>query len=109
MVSFNLGELLTQPAALCFLLPVNAFSPMVLRLVTIALAFIILKGVVAQARSQGWHPVHFAAGATMPVILLWNYTLVGRFLAPFLPVLLFGAWREIGWVVRTGARVVRLP
>ena len=107
MVSFNLGELLTQPAVLCFLLPVNAFSPLVLRLVAIAVSFVILKGVVTQARSHGWHPVHFAAVATMPIILLWNYTLVGRFLAPFLPVLLFGAWREIRWVIGTGVQVIR--
>ena len=107
MVSFNLGELLTQPAALCFLLPVNAFSPMAFRLVAIAVSFVILKGVVAQARSHGWHPVHFAAAATVPIILLWNYTLVGRFLAPFLPLLLFGAWREIRWVTRTGVQVIR--
>ena len=107
MVSFNLGELLTQPAALCFLLPVYAFSPMAFRLVSISVSFVILKGVVTQARSHGWHPVHFAAAATVPIILLWNYTLVGRFLAPFLPVLLFGAWREIDWVTRTGVRVIR--
>ena len=107
MVSFNLGELLTQPAALCFLLPVNAFSPMELRLIAIAVSFVILKGVVAQARSRGWHPVHFAAVATMPIILLWNYTLVGRFLAPFLPLLLLGAWREIRWVMGTGVQVIR--
>ncbi len=107
MVSFNLGELLTQPAVLCFLLPVNAFSPLVLRLVAIAVSFVILKGVVAQARSHGWHPVHVAAVATMPIILLWNYTLVGRFLAPFLPVLLLGAWREIKWVIETGVQVIR--
>ena len=107
MVSFNLGELLTQPAALCFLLPVNAFSPMAFRLVAIAVSFVILKGVVTQARSHGWHPVHFAAAATAPIILLWNCTLVGRFLAPFLPLLLFGAWREIRWVMGTGVQVIR--
>ncbi len=107
MVSFNLGELLTQPAALCFLLPVNAFSPMVLRLIAIAVSFVILKGVVRQARSHGWHPVHFAAAATMPIILLWNYTLVGRFLTPFLPLLLLGTWREIRWVMGTGVQVIR--
>ena len=66
MVSFNLGELLTQPAVLCFLLPVNAFSPMVSRLVAIAVSFVILKGVVTQARSHGWHPVHVAAVVTCP-------------------------------------------
>ena len=40
-----------------------------LRLVAAAVSFVILKGVVTQARSHGWRPVRFAAAATMPIIL----------------------------------------
>ena len=107
MVSFNFTELLRQPAALCFLLPVQAFSPLLLQMPAIALSFIVVKGVVGQVRARGWHPAHSALVFTIPFVLLWNYTLMDRFLLPFLPILLAGAYREVSWILRETREVIR--
>ena len=53
MVSFNFAELLKQPAMLCFLLPAQAFSHMLLQMLAIALSFVVVKGVVGQVRACG--------------------------------------------------------
>ena len=107
MVSFNFTELLKQPAMLCFLLPAQAFSPMLLKMLAIALSFVVVKGVVGQVRACGWHPAHSALAFTIPFVLVWNYTLMDRFLLPFLPIFLAGAYREVRWVLRATREVLR--
>ena len=107
MVSFNFAELLKQPAMLCFLLPAQAFSPMLFQMLAIALSFVVMKGVVGQARACGWHPAHSALVFTIPFVLLWNYTLMDRFLLPFLPIFLAGAYREVRWVLRETREAIR--
>ncbi len=107
MVSFNFAELLKQPAILSFLLPAQAFSPMLLQMLAIALSFVVVKGVVGQVRAYGWHPAHSALGFTIPFVLVWNYTLMDRFLLPFLAIFLAGAYREVRWVLRATREVIR--
>ena len=107
MASFNFTELLKQPAMLCFLLPAQAFSPMLLQMLAIALSFVVVKGVVGQVRACGWHPAYSALGFTIPFVLVWNYTLMDRFLLPFLPLFLAGAYREVRWVLGTTLEVIR--
>ncbi len=107
MVSFNFVELLKQPSMLCFLLPAQAFSSMWLQMLAIALSFVVIKGVVGQVRACGWHPAHSALVFTIPFVLVWNYTLMDRFLLPFLPIFLAGAYREVQWVLRETREAIR--
>ena len=107
MVSFNFVELLKQPSMLCFLLPAQAFSSMWLQMLAIALSFVVIKGVVGQVRACGWHPAHSALVFTIPFVLVWNYTLMDRFLPPFLPIFLAGAYREVQWVLRETREAIR--
>ena len=107
MVSFNFAELLKQPAMLSFLLPAQAFSPMLLQMLAVALSFVVVKGVVGQVRAHGWHAAHGALGFTIPFVLVWNYTLMDRFMLPFLPIFLAGAYREVEWVLRATGEVIR--
>ena len=44
---------------------------------------------------MGLHPVHLAALFYLPIVLLWNYLLMGRFWLPFLVVFLAGASHEL--------------
>ena len=109
MVSFNFVELLKQPAIFCFLLQAQAFSPMLLQMLAIALSFVVVKGVVGQVRDFGWHPAHSTLAFTIPFVLVWNYTLMDRFLLPFLPIFLAGAYREVHWVLRESREAIRRP
>ena len=80
---------------------------MLLQMLAIALSFVVVKGVVGQVRAFGWHPAHSALVFTIPFALVWNYTLMDRFLLPFLPIFLAGAYREVQWVLRATREVIR--
>ena len=108
MASFNFGELLKHPAAVSFLLPVVGFEGgFFLNLVAVTLSLGIAKGAVALARLNGLHPLHWALFFTVPVTIVWNYTLLDRFLLPFLPLFLAGAYYEIRWILESVAEVFR--
>ena len=107
MALFNLWELLKQPAAVCFLLPVVGFEGGFLQAVAVALSLGIAKGAFGLARLNGLHPLHLALFFTVPVTIAWNYTLLDRFLLPFLPLLLAGAYHEIRSILESVVEVFR--
>ena len=93
-VQFNLVEMLKAPAMLCFHLPVGGFQGGLWQAVAIAISFLIVKGVFRERGPRTWHGVHFALLCHVPIVLLWNYTLMERLLLPFLPLFLLGAVAE---------------
>ena len=107
MASFNFWELLKQPAAVSFLLPVVGFEGGFLQAVAVALSLGIAKGAFGLARLNGLHPLHLALFFTVPVTIAWNYTLLDRFLLPFLPLLLAGAYHEIKSILESVVEVFR--
>ncbi len=108
MAQFNVMELLKHPAAVSFLLPVVGFEGgFLLNLVAVALSLGIAKGAFGLARLNGLHPLHWALFFTIPVTIVWNYTLLDRFLLPFLPLFLAGAYNEIKWILESVAEVFR--
>ncbi len=108
-----LGELLKHPAIACFMLPASGFASPWLQAVAIVLTAGIVKGAVASARavtserSWGWRPIHFTFLFYLPVILIWNYALMSRFLLPFVPLFLLGAAVEFGGLGKTIGQTIR--
>ena len=107
MASFNFWEVMKQPAAVCFLLPVIGFEGGFLQAVAVALSLGIAKGALGLARLNGLHPLHVALFLTVPVTIAWNYTLLDRFLLPFLPLFLAGAYQEIKSILESVVEVFR--
>ena len=109
MAKFNVGELLKHPAAVSFLLPVVGFEGgFMLNLVAVALSLGIAKGAFGLARLNGLHPLHWALFFTIPVTIVWDYTLLDRFLLPFLPLFVAGAYNEIKWILESAVEVFRV-
>ena len=107
MAEFNAKELLKHPAAVSFLLPVVGFEGGFLQAVAIALSLGIAKGAFGLARLNGLHPLHLALFFTVPVTIVWNYTLLDRFLLPFLPLFVAGAYHEIKSILESVVEVFR--
>ncbi len=93
-VQFNLVEMLKAPAMLCFHLPIGGFQGGWWQAAAIAISFLIVKGVFRERGPRSWHGVHFALLCHVPIVLLWNYTLMERLLLLFLPLFLWGAVAE---------------
>jgi hypothetical protein len=55
----------------------------------------MVSGMIRQARTHGWKPIHFALPFYCVIVLAWPYPLMGRFLLPFLPLFLAGLWTEL--------------
>ena len=108
MAKFNAGELLKHPAAVSFLLPVVGFEGgFFLNLAAVTLSLSMAKGAFGLARLNGLHPLHLALFFTIPVTIAWNFPLLDRFLLPFLPLFLAGAYHEIKWILESVAEVFR--
>ena len=108
MVTFHFGELLRHPAAMTFHIPVVGFSGgIVLRALSVAVSMGIAKGLWTLARSRGFHPAVLTFVATLPIVIVWNFALLDRFLLPFLPLFLAGAYTEIRFVARSALDVLR--
>ena len=108
-LGFNLLELLKTPATLCYLVPAAGFADGIWQAIAVALSVAILRGAFPGARPAAWHPIHFLFLFYVPVVLLWNYTLMERFLLLFLPLLLWGALQEGGKVFGAVRNVFRKP
>ncbi len=108
MATFHFGELLRHPAAMTFHIPVVGFSGgIVLRALSVAVSMGIAKGLWTLARSRGFHPAVLTFVATLPIVIVWNFALLDRFLLPFLPLFLAGAYTEIRFVARSALDVLR--
>jgi len=73
----------------------------------IALSVGIVRGVFRGARSVTLHPLAGAFVLYLPVVLLWNFSLAGRFLLLFVPFLYHGAAQEIGALLRPAREAFR--
>ena len=102
-----LGELLKHPAIACFMLPATGSASSWLQAATITVTAGIVKGAVTSAKTHGWRPIHFTFLFYLPVILIWNYALMSRFLLPFVPLFLLGAAVEFGGLWKTIVQTVR--
>jgi hypothetical protein len=94
-VQMALTETLKHPAIAVFQLPATGFVSMPLAIIAIAVSAGIVAGVAIRARKEGLHPIHVAAVCYLPIVLLWNYLLMGRFWLPFLTLFLAGASHEL--------------
>lgn len=90
-----LTEMLKHPAVAVFQIPATGTVLYPLAILAIAITVGIVVGIVARAREHGVHAVHFAALFYVPIVLLWNYLLMGRFWLPFLMLFLAGASHEL--------------
>jgi hypothetical protein len=108
-LGFNLLELLKTPATLCYLVPAAGFADGIWQALAVALSVAILRGAFPEARPAAWHPIHFLFLFYLPIVLLWNYTLMERFLLLFLPLFLWGALQESGKVFGAVRNVFRQP
>ncbi len=106
LVTFNFREMLKQPAIAVFNLPASGFAGFGWQLAAVALSFAIVKGMVGLAR-QSRHSAFAVLGFYAAVVLVWNYTLMDRFFAWALPLLLAGAWFEISRLARTTRELFR--
>ena len=95
MFGVNLRRFLLAPAEFC-LFPALGDESYAGVLFNISLGAGILAGIVRQARSGGgrWMPIHFILFFYTPIVLLWNYSLMDRFLQLFLPLFYAGLWVE---------------
>lgn len=95
-VQFNGLELLKFPAVDVFLYNAEGMASMYMQTTAIAISAAILHGVYVRAQKCGYSSLHWMAICYVPVILLWNYTLMSRFWLAFMPLFLVGAAAELG-------------
>ena len=108
MAVFNFGELIRYPAAMTFFLKVVGFSGgLMLRAASVAVSIGMAKGLWTLVRSRGLHPAVLGLVATLPIVIVWNYSLVDRLLILFLPLFLAGAWTEMRYVVGSAVDILR--
>ena len=94
MVQSNLGDFLKSPASLCLFPQLGGDESFAGFLLAVTLTAGIWIGVVRQARSQEWKPIHFVLPFYIAVTLLWNFSLIDSYLLAFLPLLYAGLWIE---------------
>jgi hypothetical protein len=73
----------------------------------IAASVVVLRGVWGTAQQGGLRPWHWAFLASMPISLAWNYPLFERFWAPWVPLLVAGAFFEMRRLVEPVRRNLR--
>jgi len=92
VMRLNVQKFLVQPGGylLMPLLPENQAGSAIALILTAA----IFAGIVRQARTEEWKPIHFVFIFYAMMILPWSYPLMARFLMLFLPLFLAGLWVE---------------
>ena len=95
-IEFNGMQLIKAPAYLCLFLPVLGFASGALQTTGVVVSVGIVHGAVRGLRRATFHPVMGAFVCYLPVVLLWNYSLMDRFLLLFVPLLYYGVAREVG-------------
>jgi hypothetical protein len=106
-VGFNLLEFLKTPAVLVFLVPAAGFAGAFWQGAGVALSAGVLRGVSRGTNPGTWHPIHFMFFFHIPLVLSWNYTLMERLMLLFLPLFLWGGYREIGTILKAARDVFR--
>ncbi len=100
MLSSNLLVLVRTPGSY-FLFHLGPVGSRPIAVAGTVLTIVALAGIVRQARSQEYKPLHFVLLFYLPVIVVWNYALFDRFLIPFLPLLYAGVWVECRRILAT--------
>jgi hypothetical protein len=59
------------------------------------LGVVAIIGTIRDARRSGLHPYHCFAVFFIPMILIWHFPPVERFVLPIFPLLLLGLWHEL--------------
>lgn len=67
---------------------------------TVLITWMVLAGLVRQAKQSGWQPAHFALAGTVLAVLSWDYPDGTRFLIPFLPIFMAAFWIEAKAIAR---------
>jgi hypothetical protein len=94
MVSANLQEFLLGPSSYCLFPPLGGDGSYLGLLLAVTLTVGIFSGIVRQARSDRWRPIHLVFVFYSGLTLTWNYGIMNRFLLLFLPLFFAGAWIE---------------
>jgi hypothetical protein len=101
MLNGNL-KVLVQAPSIYFLEPtLKIWNPFIAYSIGAIVSAGVVAGIVRQARSQEWKPIHFIFVFYSAVILSWPYQTLYRFLLLFLPLFYAGLWLE-------GKRLVRM-
>jgi len=76
---------------------------------TLAVLFVIIFGLVRQAKQFGWRPVHYSFAFYLAAVLTWQYPEIKRFLIPFLPLIAASLWYGSRVVARQLASSILAP
>jgi 4-amino-4-deoxy-L-arabinose transferase-like glycosyltransferase len=97
-VASNLRSVVLQPGM--YFVKLTFIRPTVLALVLLlALSAVAIRGVFRLAESAGWQPIHFALGFSILPIMIWDYSVMDRFLIPFFPLLCAAICIEVRQIV----------
>lgn len=94
MLRGNLGAFLETPAYYWLHPTLRIGTSFAATALSAPLMLIALAGILRQARSDEWKPLHFVFGFYSGILLLWNYTVMDRFLLLFVPLFCLGLWVE---------------
>jgi hypothetical protein len=107
-VKSGVSSVLFQPG-------IYVFNPSFIRPALLGFVLLVIvsalavRGLVRQAQAGGWLPIHLALGCYLLPVIVWNYAASGRFLIPFLPLLLAGIWVEFRYVIAQIRASVQRP
>lgn len=107
MLSVNITSLLTVPASMALFPPAGGEGSMLAKLLAVALSFGIFSGLLRHLKSSGFAPVHVALLLSGIIGLLWNFPIMARLLAVFLPWFYLGVWVEGRYIGAATLAVVR--
>lgn len=94
-VIFNFTELLKSPAIQVLHLEAAGYASGTLQAIAIALSAGIVSGLARNVKERGLDPLMVAFPGYAAVLVLWNFSIMDRFLLPFLVLFVYGAWLEL--------------
>ncbi len=94
MLNANIVSLLTAPASMALFPPGGEDGSILGKLLAVALSCGILSGLLRHLKAAGFAPVHVALALSSVIGLLWNFPIMARLMAVFLPWFYLGAWVE---------------
>jgi hypothetical protein len=107
-IKTNVSFLIYQVGAYFVDLSQVPHSPLIIVLFILIL-LIAMRGLIRQIQEGHWQPVHLALGFYLAPVLIWDWPSMERFLLPFLPIILAGAWIEGARIGKTVHDALRTP
>ncbi len=107
MLNANIVSFLTAPAGMALFPTSGGDDSMLGKLLAVALSFGIFSGLVRHLRPAGFAPVHVALLLSGVIGLLWNFPIMERLMAVFLPWFYLGAWVEGRYIGAATLEVMR--